>query len=246
MNINYDEISKKYDDVRSESKNVVDLFLEEISITPETKILDFGCGTGNYANMLQRLTGGQLSGVEPSDGMREKAKEKNSDINFVKGDHENIPFEDNYFDFTYMTDVIHHVPDLDMMFAEIKRVLKAKGKLCIVTESHAQIDGRFYVKYFPSTAKSDKKRYPDIDEIIEKAKNNGFTLIKSITNGDGTKIEVKADFVELVRNKGYSMFHLIPEDEYEIGLKQLEKDVMGGKLEMETSGDTLVWLKKNY
>ena len=43
-----------------------------------------------------------------------------------------------------MTDVIHHVPDVDRMFEEIERVLKYEGKLCIVTESHVQIDDRFY------------------------------------------------------------------------------------------------------
>lgn len=52
MCINYNEISRKYDDVRSENIGVLELFSKELQITPETKILDFGCGTGNYANSL--------------------------------------------------------------------------------------------------------------------------------------------------------------------------------------------------
>lgn len=105
MSVNYNEISKTYDNVRSENKNAVELFIEELKITDITRVLDFGCGTGNYA-------------------------------------------------------------DVGMMFAEIGRVLKNGGNLCIVTESHKQIDNRFYVKYFPSTAIVDKGRYPDIDEIV--------------------------------------------------------------------------------
>lgn len=56
--------------------------------------------------------------------MREKAIAKNPNITVTKGDLENIPFEDNYFDFVYMTDAIHHIPDIEMMFKEIGRVSK--------------------------------------------------------------------------------------------------------------------------
>ncbi len=244
MSVNYNEISKTYDNVRSENKSVVELFIEELKITSMTRILDFECGTGNYANTLHRLTQAQVYGVEPSDGMREKATAKNPNITFVKGNHESIPFEDNYFDFVYMTDVIHHIPDVEMMFTEIGRVLKSGGSLCIVTESHEQIDKRFYVKYFPSTAIVDKRRYPDIDEIISKVQGKCLVHIKNIIKGEGAEIAVTSDFVELVRNKGFSMFHLIPHDEYNAGLKQLVDEVLSGNLNCKNSGETLVWFKK--
>ena len=76
MSVNYNEISKKYDNVRSENKNSIELFIEELKITDITRVLDFGCGTGNYANTLQRLTQAQIYGVEPSDGMREKQSKR--------------------------------------------------------------------------------------------------------------------------------------------------------------------------
>lgn len=244
MSVNYNEISITYDSVRSENKGVVDLFIKELDITNTTKVLDFGCGTGNYANTLQRLTQAHVCGVEPSDGMREKAITKNTNVAFAKGNHESIPFEDNYFDFVYMTDVIHHIPDVRMMFTEIGRVLKSGGSLCIVTESHEQIDNRFYVKYFPSTAIVDKGRYPDIDEIISKAQGQPLLHIKNVIKGEGAEISVTSDFVELVRNKGFSMFHLIPDNEYFSGLKQLEADALSGNLITKNSGETLVWFKK--
>lgn len=244
MPVNYNEISKTYDSVRTENKSVMELFTEELKITGKTRILDIGCGTGNYASTLQSLTQAMVYGVEPSDGMREKAAAKNSDITFVKGNHENIPFEDNFFDFVYMTDVIHHIPDIGMMFEEIARVLKSGGRLCIVTESHEQIDNRFYVKYFPSNAIVDKRRYPDINEIISKAREQSLEHIKNVIIGEGMAISVTSDFVELVRNKGYSMFHLIPEDEYNAGLKILEADALSGNLNCKNSGETLVWFNK--
>lgn len=96
MSVDYNEISHIYDNVRIEEREIIDLFLEELKATDKTRILDFGCGTGNYANTINKHSVAQVYGVEPSDGMREKAKAKNPNIVFVKGNHEYIPFEDNY------------------------------------------------------------------------------------------------------------------------------------------------------
>lgn len=40
------------------------------------------------------------------------------------------------------------------------------------------------------------------------------------------------------------MFHLIPDDEYNEGLKQLETDVLSGNLICRHSGETLVMVQK--
>ncbi len=243
MRIDYEKISKSYDSVRNANHHTIDAFLQGFSFTEASKVLDFGCGTGNYADLLQRITHAQVYGVEPSDGMREKAAAKNPAVFLAKGDHEHIPFEDSFFSFIYMTDVIHHVPDIDKMFAEFFRVLKRNGRICIVTESHDQIERRFYVKYFPSTAIADKNRYPDIPIIIEKALKAGFIHIRTdVTENSSQKVSM--DFVEIVRAKGYSMFHLIPDDEYRRGLLVLEKDVGTDVPVIPGSGETLIWFGK--
>lgn len=244
MQVNYNNISKNYDDVRNADLELINMFLKMTMINENTKVLDFGCGTGNYADKLQRITGARVYGVEPSEGMREKARQKNASLSIVEGNHENIPFEENFFDFIYMTDVIHHVPDINRMFEEINRVLVGEGKLCICTQSHNQIENRFYVKYFPSTAIVDKKRYPDVDVIKTVGEKNGLRYLKNIIMGEGDIINVDMDFVELVRNKGYSMFHLIPEEEYEKGLLKLEEDMNKSGLAVKISGDSLVWFIK--
>ncbi len=244
MSVDYNEISKTYDFVREENSSIIRVFLDELSFDQSMNVLDFGCGTGNYAHALAKLSHAKVYGVEPSDGMREKAIAKNPNVIFSKGTHEHVPFEDNFFDFVYMTDVIHHIPDIGVMFAEISRVLKTDGNLCIVTESHAQIDNRFYVKYFPSTAIVDKGRYPDISDIISTAKKQPLKHVKNIITGNSIEVSINSDFIELVKNKGFSMFHLIPDDEYIEGLKQLEADIADGSINTRTSGDTLVWFRK--
>ena len=245
MKVDYNKISTQYDDVRSADLKLISLFSEEVEINENTKILDFGCGTGNYADKLQKVTGAKIYGVDPSEGMREKAKAKNSNVVFYKGNHEKIPFDNNFFHFIYMTDVIHHIPEIRIMFNELKRVLKSDGKICIATQSHKQIEKRFYVKYFPTTARVDKERYPDIEKIISLGKEENLEYINRVTYCDNQSVKVGKEFVKLVERKGYSMFHLIEDNEYKQGLRKVKDEIKEKGLELETAGGTLVWFKKD-
>jgi ubiquinone/menaquinone biosynthesis C-methylase UbiE len=126
--IDYNVLAKKYDLTRTADFDILNRFVEEIPLDGKT-ILDFGCGTGNFAFALSKLTTAKVYGIEPSDGMIEKAAAKNIDVK--KGDHSDIPFDDDFFDFIYMTDVIHHIPDLNTMFTELMRVMKSDGLVCV-------------------------------------------------------------------------------------------------------------------
>lgn len=244
MEIDYNELAKKYDLTRKENINTINRFLESLSCFEGTNVLDFGCGTGNFTCALKQITNANMYGVEPADEMRQRAINKSTDVVFKKGNHEKIPFRDNFFDFIYMTDVIHHIPDIGVMFKELNRVLKQGGSLCIVTESHKQIESRFWVKYFPTIVEVEKKRYPDIPEIIECASNNGFMIsMRDVTDIDYKHV-ISQKFLILVENKGYSMFHLISENDYECGLADLRNDY-NKQIEIEYNhGETLLWLKK--
>jgi len=243
QSVNYNEISKFYDDVREGDLALIQRLIQALPSHPDLRILDIGCGTGNHTDLLQKLTQAQVYGVEPSAGMLEKARRKNNHITFKIGQADHIPFNDDFFDFVYMTDVIHHIPDMKAMFSEIWRVLKSEGKGCIVTQSHQQIEARPIARYFPGTARVDKSRYPDIDEIIEAARGQGFTQTERETFSEET-VELDASYLELVRKKGYSMLHLISDEEYLAGLRALEQMLGNGPVTVQPAGSTLVWFTK--
>ena len=242
--VDYNEISQTYDDIRQADIELIENFLQEIEIDKETRVLDIGCGTGNYSDLLQKVTQCEMYGVEPSEGMLAKAKTKETQVVFKQGAADKLPYEDEFFDFVYMTDVIHHVQEIRVMFTEISRVLKDKGKVCIVTQSHQQIENRPIVKYFPGTATVDKERYPDIDEIIVEAKSHGLKFDKKTILHKGEPMALDEEYLELVQKKGYSMLHLISDEEYYEGLKKLKKELMEGTITVNLSGETIVWLIK--
>jgi len=241
-NINYNEISKIYDDVREQDLPIINNFINELEITKETTILDVGCGTGNYAMALEKITEAKMYGIEPSEGMLLRAKEKKSGIIFKTGSAGEIPYEDRKFEFIYMTDVIHHVPDIVAMFKEFRRVLKEGGKICICTQSHRQIDLRYMSEFFPATAVADKSRYPDVDEIIEAAMKNGLSHLKTEVVCEGDGAELGAEYIELIEKKGFSMLHLIDDAAYRSGLDAVKNAIGNGTIHRKSAGGTLVWI----
>jgi ubiquinone/menaquinone biosynthesis C-methylase UbiE len=241
--IDYNAASKSYDNTRSASEHLVARFDDVIHFSTMTAVLDFGCGTGNYLNLIKAIYGCKCYGVEPSTGMRARAKEKNPRLIIEEGDHSKIPFSNSFFDFIYMTDVIHHVPDLRLMFITLKEALKPTGKLCIITESHAQIKGRFYNRYFPSLSENEMRRYPDVAKIISCAKSADFTLVSLDVREAPASSVVSASLVKTVEEKNFSMFRLLNDNEYASGLEKLKKD-LGTVYENRGAGDSLIWLER--
>ena len=241
MAIDYNILAQDYDLTRTANISTLNRFAEEIALDGKV-ILDFGCGTGNFTFALTRLTTAKVYGAEPSDGMREKALAKGLDVR--KGNHTKLPFEDNFFDFIYMTDVVHHVPDVAAMFAELRRVCKHGGLICILTESHEQLATRFWVKHFPATVAAERARYPDIPVLVAAAETAGLMLHKRVETDAPHEAVVSEDFVRLVENKGYTMFRLITDAEYQTGLAALRADCESGVVIPCVHGETLLWLRK--
>ena len=241
--IDYDIASKTYDHTRNHSDEIIARFTSRVSFTATTAILDFGCGTGSYLNALQLAFHCCCCGVEPSEGMRALAAEKNRSLDVRQGDDRKIPFDAKTFDFAFMTDVIHHVGDMALMFSELWRVLKLDGWLCVVTESHDQIKGRFYNRYFPSLAANEQRRYPEVKRIVQSALASGFIHEATDVLCASAPAAITEQFLRNVAEKNYSMFRLLNEREYADGLSKLRKDV-GRTFEPIGAGDSLIWFRK--
>ncbi len=239
--IDYSTAAQTYDNTRSHSDELSDRFNAAVALDSSKSVLDFGCGTGNYLARIQQRFGCPCYGVEPSEDMRAKALQKSGALTLVKGDHHHIPLPSDTFDFTFMTDVIHHVPDMASMFRELRRVLKHDGVLCVATESHAQIEGRFYNRYFPSLAAIEKQRYPDTGNIVIHADAAGLSHTFTDTRPAPAR-QITDSFVQNVAEKNWSMFRLLSDAEFSSGLRTLTAD-RGRAFAPTSAGDTLLWFR---
>lgn len=101
-------------------------------------VLDLGSGAGNDCFVARSIVGetGSITGLDFTDEMLKLAQANNQklgyqNVQFVKGDIEEMPLPDNAFDVVISNCVLNLVPDKQLAFAQILRVLKPGGHFCV-------------------------------------------------------------------------------------------------------------------
>jgi ubiquinone/menaquinone biosynthesis C-methylase UbiE len=100
-----------------------------------TKILDAGCGDGEFVDRLSKL-GADVIGIDGSETQLAKAREFYPNEKYALGDlTDRLPFQDNSFDSAVSRFVLMFIDDLQSLAKESSRVLKPDGKL-VLTVTH--------------------------------------------------------------------------------------------------------------
>lgn len=107
--------------------------LAELEKEPFESLLDCGCGTAPMISLLyEKYPDKHYTGIDLTPKMIEVAKAKNiPGAEFVVGDCENLPFEDNSFDAVICCESFHHYPNVQDFFNSVYRVLKPGGRLIL-------------------------------------------------------------------------------------------------------------------
>ena len=169
------------------------------SIKEGDVVLDLGSGAGNDCFVARAIVGetGKVTGIDFTDAMLEKARANNaklgfSNVEFVKGDIEEMPLTDNQFDVIVSNCVLNLVPDKTKAFSEIYRVLKPTGHFCV---SDVVIKG-----VLPEKLQKDAEMYAgcvsgaiDIDEYLGIIEKQGF---KSIEIHKQKEIEIPVEILK--------------------------------------------------
>ena len=126
---NYDEyyktkFGKKVDEAE---KKIINSLIE--NITPGN-ILDIGCGTGHWSVFLSEKGFG-VTGIDISDAMLDLAKNKYPGMNFLKGNSQNLPFNNNSFDAVLSVTMLEFVDNIEKAVDEMYRVLKNSGYIIV-------------------------------------------------------------------------------------------------------------------
>ena len=171
-------------------KSTAKLLLSQKSFLKDGKILDVGCGKKIYRNIFPE---NEYLGIDVKVSGR-KNEEKYADMYY---DGENIPFEDNYFDFIICTEVLEHCTNPSKLISEIYRVLKAKGRALITVPF---IWGEHEIPY-------DFRRYTSYG-FKKDIKKVGFKIIKFQKDYKGFDSLIKVSLSEVKNQTGNSKLNI--------------------------------------
>ena len=167
------------------------IFEDELNVAKEligseVNGLEVGIGSGQFAIPL-----GISIGIEPSKEMRKLAQAKG--LNSVEGIGENLPFNDDKFNFLFINTTICFFDNPLKALKEAYRVIKQDGFIVIGFVDKNSKLGREYQR-----KKSKSKFYSEAiffskDEVLALSKKAGFTncIYKSVSSTENSFVFIK-------------------------------------------------------
>ena len=150
-------------------------------------ILDIATGTGDVAfDLHRRYPGARVTGVDLSEGMLRIAEKKlkNADesakklLSFEQGDSLDLRFADESFDLITVAYGVRNFQHLDRGYAEMSRVLRRGGTLCVIelsepanalTKACYRLYSRHIIPALGKLVSGDSRAYSYLPESIAAA-----------------------------------------------------------------------------
>jgi ubiquinone/menaquinone biosynthesis C-methylase UbiE len=233
--IDYDQLAADYARHRQVHPDVLLALCG--AATPASRVLEVGCGTGNYIIALQSQVGCACWGIEPSPEMLSRAQERSTAVDFRLGRAEGLDLEPGSLDLVFTVDVIHHMTDRRAYYEQTYGILSPGGKVCTATDSEWIIRHRHPLStYFPETVELELARYPRIAALRGMMAQAGFDQIAEHT----VECTYPLADVQSYRDRAFSALHLISEDAFRRGIERMERDLQKGPI-ICTPRYTLLW-----
>jgi ubiquinone/menaquinone biosynthesis C-methylase UbiE len=137
------------------------------------RVADIACGTGILADRIAReLNPDQVYGVDMSDGMLAQAKARSSQVQWLKGPAEQLPFDDGALDAIVTTSAFHFF-DQPAALAEFHRVLAPGGIAAVATISPSAPLALQWL----SNSRFNPSHNPSPAQMRELFRGAGFTIL---------------------------------------------------------------------
>ncbi|MGD8792538.1 MAG: methyltransferase domain-containing protein [Anaerolineae bacterium] len=186
----YDRLSRWYDLLAGSSEQrFVRLGLENLAAAKGERVLEIGFGTGHALVALAQAVGesGQVWGIDISEGMCTLAQETVEKagvagrVELRLGDAAHLPFEDRFFHAIFMSFTLElfDTPEIPVVLAQCRRVLRSGGRLAVVALSKQGDDGPMLQLY--EWAHEKMPKYVDCRPIYarQSLEEAGFLVVEA-------------------------------------------------------------------
>lgn len=164
------------------------------------KLLDVGCGIGTFLR-LAREEGWEPYGVDPSKSGITFAEEKYK-LDVRCGEVFDADFPSAHFDAITLYHVLEHVPELNPLLSELRRVLKPQtGTLVVEVPNGGGLQSRLQKADWPYVHPRDHLYYFSAHSLPKLLRKHGF---RDITLGKPGRVSPTASFRFMLRRAATS------------------------------------------
>jgi demethylmenaquinone methyltransferase / 2-methoxy-6-polyprenyl-1,4-benzoquinol methylase len=163
-------------------------------VRPGDRVLDLCCGTGDLA-LVAREVGGEVTAIDFSARMLERARSKSSEIVWLEADVLHLPVADDTFDAVTIGFGLRNVASAEEGLAEMRRVLTSGGRVAVLDVTRPRgLLAPFYKVWFdtliPAAGKglpggaaftylpASVRRFPEPWELAKLMDEAGFDQIR--------------------------------------------------------------------
>jgi len=170
------------------------LALQNLTIKPETKVLDLCCGAGPVTQILVERSR-HVTALDASPKAIERARKNAPQAEYVQAFAEKMPFADNEFDLVHTSAAMHEMePDqLQQILKEVHRVLRPGGYFTLV-DFHAPTNPLFWVgvSVFLTLFETETAWKLIRSDLAELLKKTGFEVVKQALYAGGSLQVIQA------------------------------------------------------
>jgi ubiquinone/menaquinone biosynthesis C-methylase UbiE len=235
------DVHLRYAQARRISPRLMTMWLDaigrEIPRLDVKVILGLGCGTGRFTAALGRHFCARVIGLDPSGNMlRVAAADAAGGSAYVQASAGRMPLCDGCADLVFASMVWHHFSDKREAAAEIARVLRTGGYLCIRTTTFEALDSELYLHFFPSARSLNERIMPARHDLISCLTGCGLALTHhSVVRHPQNRNPL--EYAERVGLRAFSDLASIPDREFRLGMEALRRHCAAAPQDQEIAVD---------
>ncbi len=245
-NVRYDDVGRDFDTVRDRRPEAQRIWCDRAAAylpdPPPAAIVDVGSGTGIWSKALAETFGSVVHGVEPSAGMRSRAREAHPhpSVEYLTGTADALPLPDESVGAAWLSTVIHQFPDLDASARELRRVVEPGGRVLVRSGYPGRQDEIELFHLFPGAMRV-AERWPRLGRVITAFEEAGFAFdaIERVREPAFASYQEMLDLLPLMRRSDTALIGL-DDEEWDKGIAAVERAMAAGESPWPLGMDLLV------
>ena len=198
-----------------------------VPLPPGSRIADVGCGTGRFSMALAEAYASRVIGFDRSTKMLAQVRSRHHNVSFCLADAQAVPLRRASIDMVFLSNVVHHLTDLEQAADGFAYVLRPHGFVVVRNYVREQLQDVPYLEFFPEAYAASARTLSPASDLEAAFARAGFALL-SYRTVEQPVAESPLDYLSKVKSRAYSDLAAISDEDFEAGVARMAAAIADG------------------